>query len=364
MPKPEYYSLNQILQYDATYNVIFGERSNGKTYAVLKYAIEQYVTTGHQLALVRRWSEDFIGKRGQTMFDALIANGEISKLTGGEFNSVHYFSSRWYLCKQTEKERIVDDTPFAYGFALTSGEHDKSTSYPKITTIMFDEFLTRTTYLPDEFVLFMNIISTITRQRDDVKIFMLGNTVNQYCPYFAEMGLKHVRDMKQGTIDVYTYGDSRLTVAVEYVKPTKKGKKSDKYFAFDNPKLQMITTGSWEIAIYPHCPMKYRPADVMFTYYIQFDESLLECEVIAVDNSFFTFIHRKTTPLKYPDDDLIYSTEYDPRANYRRKITKPTNNIEKRIAMMFVNDKIFYADNTVGEIVRNYLIWCNRGGGD
>ena len=360
--KSEYYSLTPILQYDATYNVIFGERSNGKTYSVLKYAIEQYVNGGHQLALVRRWSEDFVGKRGQTMFDGLIANGEIEKITGGEYNTVHYYSSRWFLCRQTEKERIVDETPFAYGFAITSGEHDKSTSYPHITTILFDEFLTRTTYLPDEFVLFMNIISTITRQRDDVKIFMLGNTVNQYCPYFNEMGLKHVRDMKQGTIDLYTYGDSRLTVAVEHVKPTKKGKKSDKYFAFDNPKLQMITTGSWEIAIYPHCPVKYKPRDVVFTYYIKFDDQMLECEVITMDNTFFTFIHRKTTPLKYPDTDLIYTTEYDPRANYRRKITKPTNNIEKKIALMYANDKIFYADNNVGEIVRNYLLWCTKGG--
>lgn len=360
--KSEYYSLTPILQYDATYNVIFGERSNGKTYSVLKYAIEQYVNGGHQLALVRRWSEDFVGKRGQTMFDGLIANGEIEKITGGEYNTVHYYSSRWFLCRQTEKERIVDETPFAYGFAITSGEHDKSTSYPHITTILFDEFLTRTTYLPDEFVLFMNIISTITRQRDDVKIFMLGNTVNQYCPYFNEMGLKHVRDMKQGTIDLYTYGDSRLTVAVEHVKPTKKGKKSDKYFAFDNPKLQMITTGSWEIAIYPHCPVKYKPRDVVFTYYIKFDDQMLECEVITMDNTFFTFVHRKTTPLKYPDTDLIYTTEYDPRANYRRKITKPTNNIEKKIALMYANDKIFYADNNVGEIVRNYLLWCTKGG--
>lgn len=360
--KSEYYSLTPILQYDATYNVIFGERSNGKTYSVLKYAIEQYVNGGHQLALVRRWSEDFVGKRGQTMFNGLIANGEIEKITGGEYNTVHYYSSRWFLCRQTEKERIVDETPFAYGFAITSGEHDKSTSYPHITTILFDEFLTRTTYLPDEFVLFMNIISTITRQRDDVKIFMLGNTVNQYCPYFNEMGLKHVRDMKQGTIDLYTYGDSRLTVAVEHVKPTKKGKKSDKYFAFDNPKLQMITTGSWEIAIYPHCPVKYKPRDVVFTYYIKFDDQMLECEVITMDNTFFTFIHRKTTPLKFPDTDLIYTTEYDPRANYRRKITKPTNNIEKKIALMYANDKIFYADNNVGEIVRNYLLWCTKGG--
>ena len=36
---------------------------------------------------------------------------------------------------------------------------------------------------------FMNVLSTIIRDRENIKIFMLGNTVNKYCPYFDEMGL-------------------------------------------------------------------------------------------------------------------------------------------------------------------------------
>src|SRR5699024_5250425 len=124
-------------------------------------------------------------------------------------------------------------------------EHDKSTAYPKVKTIFFDEFLTRQYYLPDEFVTFMNVVSTIVRQRDDVIIFMCGNTVNQYCPYFTEMGLTHVKEMNKGVIEVYKYGESRLKVAVEYADSiSKSGKPSDVYFAFDNPNLQMITGGA------------------------------------------------------------------------------------------------------------------------
>ncbi|MFV3037454.1 phage DNA encapsidation protein, partial [Klebsiella pneumoniae] len=96
--------------------------------------------------------------------------------------------------------------------------HDKSTSFPDIDLIIFDEFLTNRLYLNDEFILFMNTVSTIVRRREDVKIYMLGNTVNKYCPYFAEMGLEHIPKMTQGTIDVYAYGNSDLTVAVEYCK--------------------------------------------------------------------------------------------------------------------------------------------------
>ena len=93
--------------------------------------------------------------------------------------------------------------------------------------------MTRQYYLQNEFVLFTNVLSTIIRHRNDVKILMLANTVNKYCPYFKEMGLKHITEMEQGDIDVYTYGTSSLRVAVEYCKPFAKGKASDVYFTFN-----------------------------------------------------------------------------------------------------------------------------------
>lgn len=359
--RQKFYSLKNILNKNAQYNVIFGERSNGKTYSVLKYAIEKYSKSGEQLAIVRRWRDDFIGKRGATMFDSLVSNGEIARITNGEWNGVYYWGSRWFLCRYDDTgKRETSETPFAYGFSITSMEHDKSTSYPDVTTILFDEFLTRSAYLPDEFVLFMNVVSTIVRHRTNVKIFMLGNTVNKYCPYFAEMGLKHVKEMHPGDIDVYRYGKSELTVAVEYTEPNKKGKKSDLYFAFDNPKLSMITGGAWEIDIYPHCPVKYKPNEILFMYFIEFSGDLLQCEIIKHEDLLFTFIHRKTTEIKDTEKSLIFTPDFSARPNYRRKITKPTSNLEKKIAHFFITDKIFYSDNEVGEIVRNYLIWCGK----
>ena len=124
----------------------------------------------------------------------------------------------------------------------------------------------------------------------------------------------------------------------------------------------MITGGAWEIDIYPHCPCKYKPKDVLFKFYIEFDSELLECEIVNADNNLFIFIHKKTTPLKEPEKDLIYSTEYSPLPNRKRKITVPTSNMENKIYNLFKTDKVFYSDNETGEIVRNYIIWCKKGG--
>lgn len=354
----KYYSLDKILQYEADYNIVFGERSNGKTYSALLYGIEQYVKSGYanQLAIVRRWKEDIIGKRAQTLFNPLVSNNEIERLTNGEYSTITFYSGRYYLATINEKGKAIPMTkPFAYIFALSEMEHDKSTAYPDIYNVVFDEFLTRRFYLPDEFVLFMNVLSTIIRHKDNVKIFMLGNTVNKYCPYFAEMGLKHIPDMKQGSIDIYKFGKGKLKIAVEYAETMAKEKKSNKYFCFDNESMQMIVNGAWELAIYPHLKVKYRREDIVFYYFIEFDSSVLQCEIVAKDNEYFTYIHEKTTPIKDTDNDVIYSLEHNEKANYHRRLLAQTTPLETKIARFYALEKVFFQNNEVGEIVRNYI---------
>lgn len=364
-PKNKFYSLDKILEYNADYNIIYGERSNGKTTAVLAYALKRYIESGYteQLGIVRRMEEDFRGKNGQQMFDGINSLGWVSEWTDDTFNSVWYYSQRWYLVKYDDNGKVETKMtePFAYGFAIGSEEHYKSTSYPDIKTVLFDEFLTRRYYLPNEFVSFQNLLSTIIRLRDDVKIFMCGNTINKYCPYKNEMGLWNMSKQAQGTIDVYTYGDSGLVVACEYAEGMdKKKKKSNKYFAFDNPKLKMITSGSWEIDIYPHLPTKYKPKDILYHFYIKFDIELLEAEIITVEEKTFIYIHRKTTPIKGDNKQLVYQQTVDYRRNYRTNILKPYGKADKKIYELVKQGRLFYQDNDVGEIVNNYLKWCRQ----
>lgn len=357
----KFYSLDRINSRDCHYNMIIGERSNGKTYSCLKQGLENFVNKGEHMAYIRRYREDFRGNRGNMLFSSLVNDQVVSQLTDEEYDNVKYQSGRWYLAKKDPdlNKLVSNPEPFCFAFALSDMEHDKSTSFPNITTIVFDEFLTRKYYLPEEFVLFMNILSTIIRHRNNVKIYMLGNTVNKYCPYFKEMGLRHVADMELGKIDIYNYGTSGLRVAVERcASPNKGGKKSDIYFAFDNPHLEMITGGAWEIGMYPHLPTKYKQSDVLLTYFILFGDNTLQCEIILKDNTTFTYIHQKTTPIQDEDNDIIFSEEYDHRPNHFRNIRKPTKPYTRKIADYFREDKVFYQDNEVGEIVRNYLQFC------
>lgn len=370
----EYYSLSKLDEIEAQYKIIFGQRSNGKTFAVQERILKNYVDKGEQGAIIRRYDLDFKSRRGYRTFEHFVKNPKrgniVEEMTHGEWSDIFFYGGEWYLCNYDDKgNRIKDTNPFCFAFSLAGMEHDKSTSYPSVTTILFDEFITRQAYLPDEFVTFTNVLSTIIRDRNDVTIYLCGNTVNKYNNlYFTEMGLNHIREMKAGDLNVYRFAatkDKELRIAVEYADGMAEGKPSDVYFAFDNPKLQMITQGMWEISIYPHLPYKYTRKDVQLEFFILWENLTLHCEVVSIEvnrhNVAFIYVHMKTTPIRDEDDAIIFSTDFDARYNHRRRINHIYDEAQKRLYGFFIRDKVFYQDNEVGEIMRNYLQWCEQG---
>ena len=350
----KFYSLKPILKRKAVYNVIIGERSNGKTFACLKLALQNYFEKGEQFAYIRRWSTDVKPARLNQLFASVIDAGFLEKLSNGNYQTIIYKSGRFYLANYNEEGKPIYSDTDVLGFAmsLNESEHLKSISFPEVTMIIFDEFLSNN-YLINEFMLFMNVISTIVRQRTNVRIFMLGNTVSKYSPYFKELGLTNVLKMKQGTIDVYTYGDSKLTVAVEYCASLEKSKKNNFYFAFDNPRLKMITGGSWELGIFPHKPCDFKKDDIKFVYFIEFNDQVYQCEIVFLPTQTFTFIHKKTTPIKL--HSKVYSLIPNPSYFYSTSIKHPKDELESKIYWYFANDKVFYQDNDVGNAIQNFL---------
>ena len=359
--KEKYYSLDKIKKLDADYNIIIGERSNGKTYACLENILHDYINLGYQGAYIRRWREDIIGKRAETLFNAFCENGMIRKLTHDKYDNVIYTKSAWHLAKydNDKHKMIADKNPFCYAFSLSESEHDKSTSYPKIQNIVFDEFLTRRYYLPDEFIIFANVLSTIIRDRDSIKIYMLGNTVNKYCPYFAEMGLHNIAAQLQGTIDIYTLDN--LKIAVEYCG-NKTAKKSNKYFAFNNQRLRMVTSGQWELAIYPHLPIghKIKKDSILFNFVISFNSQLIQGDIVLDNMGYYIYMHNRTNTNL--DNVIVYTLDYTPSNFTRKCFLYPRDKIDNNIKNIFACKKVFYQSNDIGELVHNYLLSVIKAG--
>ena len=103
--KFEFYDVHKLLKAypDCYYYVVFGERSNGKTYSSLQYALEEYVKSGNQFAYLRRYAEDIRPKNLSNLFSGHVDYGLIAKLIKGEWDNIVYSRARFYF------ERIKED---------------------------------------------------------------------------------------------------------------------------------------------------------------------------------------------------------------------------------------------------------------
>lgn len=354
-----YYDIKPLMSKDATYSIAIGKRSNGKTFSAISYCMDKWAKDGSTCAYIRRWKDDITGARASSLLSDFNEKGKVREITG-KYDAVIYYNRIQYFATYDENGKPIKHTPFMYMFSLSDMEHDKSTQYPNVNTIIFDEFIARNGYFPDEFIAFTNTLSTIIRNRDNVRIIMLGNTISKFCPYFSEMGLSKVTQMKQGSIDVYKYGNSDLTVAVEYTGSLQATEKSNHYFAFDNPKLAMITKGAWELPIFPHTLERITGKDVLFSFFILFSEKIFQGDIVNGERGLYLHMHEKTTPIRDADNDLIYSLDPCEKMNYYKNILKPDIEIRRKITSFFTRDKVFYSNNEVGNYIQSFLRECQR----
>lgn len=371
-----YYSSDSIRKAAAVYNVIMGQRSHGKTYDMGHHIVSQFweaLKRGQlrQAAYIRQQERDLMGHSAETALDCLCHNGDgknaIEELTEGKYNSIRYYRRAWYLEHRDDETGKVSrcGDPFMLGFALSQYMHDKGGSYPYVTDIWFEEFMqvSERGYLPNEFKIFQNVISTIARKRP-VTIWLTGNTMDPYCPYFQQMGLHRVRQQKPGTIEIYKLGKSGKKIAVEITSAGEEYETAhegnDYLFAFDNPELRMITSGGWEIKAYPLLETDLNPRDVCGTAWLLYQGERLQLDVVSNGSVAYLYIHKGDDPLVLPDSDvdLIYSPEYDMRPNWRRSINTPQSDAERVIANLIRCGKIYYDDNVTGNTWDSYVKWC------
>lgn len=360
-----FYDITPIDNTDAVYRMIIGQRSNGKTYSVCKHMVEDYFSKGHRSAYIRRWDEDIQPKHLASLFAPHYKL--IEELSGGKYNSVFYRAKEFHLCYIDEegKKLAQDPEAFCITASINTAEHTKGQDRGEIHIILFDEFMTRGGYLQNEFVQYCNLLSSLIRNREDAIIYMCANTVNRYCPYFKEMGLKDVETMPQGQVYVYTYGNMDLTVAVEYCDPVKSTEKvASKYFAFDNPQLEMITSGKWELMMYPRPAYKIFEEDIKYRFYIHFGENMLCGEIVKPsskphNNDLFIFIHPQTKDIDIDDKTVLYTDEFTTSICHVRFLKDQPTELHRLIAQLFVKKSVCFSDNETGEVCRNWLIEVN-----
>ena len=253
--KIKWYRLDNILKYIAQYYVIIGERSNGKSYATNELILTNFFEKGEQFAYVKRYDEDIKKKYMDNVFTPF--EDKILELYG---KKIKFYQGKWLAYDKDSDGKLSECEVMGHAMSVASSNRFKSTSYPLITTILYEEFMSiDCTYLNDEINLFLNLVSTITRQRTNVRVIMLANTISKYSPYFSALGLKAHR-INKGSIVTKTFTDNRgfkTKFAIERTEnvnvfDNEENKDKIVFNIFGNSGVgSMITTGDFEVHSYP-----------------------------------------------------------------------------------------------------------------
>ena len=184
-----YYNLNNALSYNALFNFIVGNRGAGKTYSAKSHVIRRFIKNKEQFVYVRRFKQETRSVKKDSRFygDLQGFDDHKFKISGDKF--------------------LVDDEVAGFFLTLSTAKIEKSTSFPNVKWIIFDEFILDKGfhyYMPDEVTAFLEFYETIARLRD-VKVIFLSNAITINNPYFLYFGID---SPYQKSIDLY-YNDGK-----------------------------------------------------------------------------------------------------------------------------------------------------------
>lgn len=159
----------------AIFCFILASRGVGKTYGAIKACIKDFIKNGNQFIYVRRYKSE-LKTCVPNFFDALIANKEFPD------HELTVKNGKFY----------VDGELAGYSIALSTSKILKSTSFPLVRTIIYDEFTITTGvyhYLNHEVEDLLDLYETTARMREGVRVWFLGNATTAYNPFFNYFGL-------------------------------------------------------------------------------------------------------------------------------------------------------------------------------
>ena len=189
-----FYDLSKVLTHNSYINFLLGERGVGKTWALKRYCINNFLKKGEQFIYLRRYKTEL--KKVSAFFKDI-----------QEFFPDHEF-------KVAGSTFIIDGKVAGYNFPLSTSLTLKSTPFPDVTTIVYDEFIIATGtyhYLNSECTAFLEFVETVFRLRDNGKIFMLANTLSAINPYFVYFNINQLPTPEK---TIKTYKDNLILVEI------------------------------------------------------------------------------------------------------------------------------------------------------
>lgn len=201
-----YYNFDKLFSYNFLIAFVIGERGVGKSFNSKVAVLNKFLKTGEQFLYIRRYKTE-LDTALATFWDDLQSNGyyEDYRLEVRKSKMLTEFKCNGKVC--------------GYAVPLSTANILKSTAFPNVSMIIFDEFLLDNAgtyrYLKNEVTLLLDVIETTFRLRDG-KTILLGNALNVHAsPYFAYWDLELPNDGKE----FRTFNDG--AIVVNYIRNLK-----------------------------------------------------------------------------------------------------------------------------------------------
>lgn len=197
--KKNRYDPQKMLSYNRILNMVIGARGYGKSFAMKKYVIDRAIKHKEMFMLVRRTKDD------------------IKESVETYFNDIRmYYPDKTLLVKG--KKFYCDGELIGVAVPLTRWQSIKSSAYPSVTTMIYDEFLKEkdfTQYIPNEPTALLNLIDTVRRDRDNFRCVCLSNSTSVTNPYFLYFGLQLQKHKVDNTYKRYNTFPKNSELLVE-----------------------------------------------------------------------------------------------------------------------------------------------------
>ena len=192
------------LREECNYLILYSNRNTGKSYATKEFLLSNAYDKGEEFIYLRR------GKQETKDIDSVdyFTDMDVSKITKGEYQYINVFRKRIYFAVEDEEGKIVNKKKIGYVCDLYSMETRKSLMYPKVATIVYEEFITDRYYIGEnESDILLNFVSSVFRDRKGF-VLLIGNKISKFNPYVQSWNLSGMMTQKTGTIDTYKLPDT------------------------------------------------------------------------------------------------------------------------------------------------------------
>lgn len=204
-----YFSGKYILSKQAIFNIVFSDRSDGKTFDCKARALENYEKDKTITIYMRRYKSEITPKLYESFFDEVLKIKQYDR-----FNNWIFKGSKNGIQVKTTPKGEWDWIILLVPLTMTGKLKSQISEVHRIKEIDFDEYMPLDgKFIKDEITLMLEFWKSIDRDRESVQMLVLGNKISPFNPLFDyfNINLKIEKDniklYKNGNLAVQIYSN-------------------------------------------------------------------------------------------------------------------------------------------------------------